>query len=246
MIGKKFGRLTVTRLSEHRSGKRQRLMYYCDCDCGTKDYKVIGESLRSGNTTQCPECAKKSRKESKRRFNKYDLSGEYGIGYFNNTNNEFYFDLSDYELIKNYCWLEAKNGYIYTRNPDSKKLILLHRIILNVQDNEIVDHINHNVKDNRKSNLRIGTQSQNMMNLSLHKNNTSGVSGVSFYNNINKWSAEICVNKDKIKLGLFDNFEDAVKARRKAEEKYFNDWSYKNSVGVYNNDLYVKENVENE
>ena len=45
MIGKRFGRLVVTRLSENTSGKRKRLMYYCDCDCGRKDVEMLGKNL---------------------------------------------------------------------------------------------------------------------------------------------------------------------------------------------------------
>ena len=74
MIGKKFGRLTVTRLSENKSGKKGRLMYYCDCDCGTKDIEVVGEHLRSGHTQSCG-CLKVQRtKEVKKKYNKYVLS----------------------------------------------------------------------------------------------------------------------------------------------------------------------------
>ena len=38
--------------------------------------------------------------------NKYDLSGEYGIGWTHNTEHEFYFDLEDYDIIKYYCWYD--------------------------------------------------------------------------------------------------------------------------------------------
>lgn len=53
MIGKRFGRLVVTKLSPNTSGKRKRLMYYCDCDCGKKNVEIIGEKLRSGHTRSC-------------------------------------------------------------------------------------------------------------------------------------------------------------------------------------------------
>lgn len=46
---------------------------------------------------------------------------------------------------------------------------------------------------------------------------------------IGKWRARITVDKHTIELGNYDNFDDAVKARKEAEEKYFKEWSYNNS-----------------
>lgn len=84
-------------------------------------------------------------------------------------------------------------------------------------------------KDNRKSNLRIATRSQNQMNKGKQKNNKSGVVGVGWHKTSGKWAAYIAVDNKQIHLGLFDNFEDAVKARKEAEDKYFGEFSYDNS-----------------
>lgn len=55
----------------------------------------------------------------------------------------------------------------------------------------------------------------------MYKNNKSGVKGVSWNKRFNKWNAQICL-KGKVKnLGYFLNLEDAIKARKDAEEKYF-------------------------
>ena len=97
---------------------------------------------------------------------------------------------------------------------------------------KFVDHINHNVKDNRKSNLRIVTNNQNQMNAKLRKNNTSSCTGV--YKIKNKWVANIQINKKRIQLGTFTCFEDAVQARKLAEEKYFGEYSYSNSLNISN------------
>lgn len=93
-----------------------------------------------------------------------------------------------------------------------------------------VDHVNHDTTDNRKKNLRIATRSQNMMNRKIYSNNTSGTVGVKQYGTNNKWSADISVNGTRIYLGSFENYDDAVKSRKQAEEKYFGKWSYDNSV----------------
>ena len=104
------------------------------------------------------------------------------------------------------------------------------------KNNEIVDHKEHNKSDNRKDFLRKGTQSNNMMNTSLRADNTSQFTGISFSKQNNNWVAEIHVNKSKISLGSFQNKEDAIIARKIAEEKYFGKWSFKNSTGNYNNE----------
>ena len=69
------------------------------------------------------------------------------------------------------------------------------------------------------------------MNKGLLSNNTSGVTGVTWCSADNKWCARITVNKRRINLGYFNTFEYAVRARKEAEEKYFGEWSYDNSIG---------------
>ena len=54
--------------------------------------------------------------------NKYDLNREYGIGWTSNTNQEFYFDLEDYDKIKNYTWLETDSGYIASDSINRKRI----------------------------------------------------------------------------------------------------------------------------
>lgn len=83
-----------------------------------------------------------------------------------------------------------------------------------------VDHINGNKADNRIANLRLVTKSQNSRNHKGRSSNTSGVTGVTFKKSNNKWQALIGDNGTYKFLGYFDNFEDAVKARKAAEIEY--------------------------
>ena len=101
---------------------------------------------------------------------------------------------------------------------------------MNDFSNKVIDHINHNTLDNRKQNLRIVTRVQNQMNMSKRKDNTSGFTGVHFNKRSDKWMATIQVNYKSINLGTFKNKEDAIEARKKAEEKYFGKESYNNST----------------
>lgn len=112
-----------------------------------------------------------------------------------------------------------KGFYIqFTKKPLGSKSRLLHRYILNPEDNMTVDHINRNTLDNRKCNLRICTQFENNQNQS---HNTSGKVGVSYFKRDKLYKAYIKVNGKQISLGYYKNFEEAVKARVEGEYKYY-------------------------
>ena len=226
LTGMKFGKWTVL----HNSDDEHKYNYWwCKCDCGT-EREVNGLSLVKGFSKSCGCFQKDTAKNTgykNTKTNTYDLSGEYGIGY-TLKGEAFYFDLEDYEKIRDYCWCYNKEKYVYTRIRQSTKRIFMHRMIYNVDKGYEVDHINHTPYDNRKENLRIVTRSQNNMNHGINSRNTSGVTGVSYHNSLQKWVAEISVNKKKIHLGVFDNLEDAAKIRKEAEIKYFGEYRYQN------------------
>ena len=112
-----------------------------------------------------------------------------------------------------------KNFYVaFTAKPKNSSSRLLHRYLLNPPKELTVDHINRNPLDNRRCNLRICTQFENNQNQSSNK---SGKVGVSFNKKQNKYVAYIKVKRKHITLGEFKNFDDAVKCRLEAEEKYF-------------------------
>ncbi len=85
---------------------------------------------------------------------------------------------------------------------------------------EVVDHIDHNKRNNTWTNLREATQVDNCKNQQLAKSNTSGFTGVRWNDTRNKWTAAIKVERKNIHLGVFNSFEDAVVARMAANEKY--------------------------
>jgi len=90
--------------------------------------------------------------------------------------------------------------------------------------NEQIDHINGDKADNRISNLREATNSQNGKNYGFNTRNTSGVKGVSFCKSTGRWRAIIKVNHKSKCLGRYDTKENAARARQIAEEKYFGEW----------------------
>lgn len=83
-----------------------------------------------------------------------------------------------------------------------------------------IDHINHDRADNRLVNLRAADHALNSKNMSLKKNNASGVCGVNWKASHRRWVAQIYAAGQKMHLGLFHDFEKAVAARRAAEVKY--------------------------
>ncbi|HCB1635926.1 TPA: HNH endonuclease [Citrobacter freundii] len=80
-----------------------------------------------------------------------------------------------------------------------------------------IDHINGCHTDNRISNLRLATKSENGMNRGPQANNTSGVKGVGWKESEMRWTAQIGKHGRTIYLGRFDNIFDAVAARKSAE-----------------------------
>lgn len=153
--------------------------------------------------------------------NKYILCFSYGIGYTKNGE-QFLFDLEDFDIIKNYMWTINK-GYVTTNYK--QHTISMHRLIMQPDDNLTIDHINHNKTDNRKANLRICTQADNLKNKSKSKNNTSGVIGVSWNIKDKRWRAKITKDKKYYFLGNFIYKEDAIKARLRAEQEMFGDFA---------------------
>lgn len=127
-------------------------------------------------------------------------------------------DNEDYLKVNKYSWWSKPQGYIYTQTGTGyeRKTIYLHRFIMNVSKNKEIDHINHNKIDNRKSNLRICTRSQNNMN-------KPGIRGVAKYKG--KWRARIKLNRKEIHIGIYNKYIDALNARKKKELVLFKEFS---------------------
>ena len=241
LVGDAYGYLTVvdeayTKLYiEPKTGKRHFLKYWkCICSCGKENVIVSQSNLRGGSVTSCG-CFRRDRASKlNKKENIYDLSKDYGIGWTTNSNKEFYFDKEDYEKIKDYTWYEGVGGYIYTSRIKNgePKYYQLHNIVMdNYQNNYLcknIDHINGNIKDNRKQNLRLVTRSQNNMNRKISKNNTTGIKGVSYYKKRNKWIVNLSSKNDNIRIYKeFNDKEKAINYRREIENKYFGEYNRK-------------------
>ena len=245
LTNKIFGSWHV--ISKDENYYKDGIHWLCWCDCeknldfeSRRKYSISENRLVNKQATCCINCGRKKSSKKMKEYHKknrstYDLDGEFGIGY-TYDGNIFYFDLEDYNKIKDYNWYVNDQHYLLARvNIGNKKVkdIRMHRIIMDVEDPNIeIDHI-HGIKsrnDNRKSNLRLATHSQNNINKDKASNNTSGVKGVTWDKRTGKWRVRITINKVTHELGFFDELEEATKVRKEAEEKYFGEWSYDNSI----------------
>lgn len=119
-------------------------------------------------------------------------------------------------------WYVDVRGYA-VRNyflPNGRKTIqYMHRLLMETPVGMHTDHINGNKLDNRRTNLRVCTPSQNILNSKLSKSNNSGVKGVS--RSRNRWKARIMINRKDITIGYFSDLADAIGARVTAYEEYY-------------------------
>jgi hypothetical protein len=138
-------------------------------------------------------------------------------------------DDADFEWLNELKWQYHYRGYAYSQtylgggraNPKYKK-IWMHRLITDCPTDKIVDHINRDRLDNRRSNLRTCTQAQNQMNADIRCTNTSGYRGVSRLSG--KWSARIRIDGVRKFLGLFDTPEEASKAYQAVAVKHYGEF----------------------
>lgn len=130
-------------------------------------------------------------------------------------------DDEDYERLSKYKWFllgSRKVLYVMRNKRDGKRkyLIRMHREILGLTsgDGNIVDHINLNRRDNRKTNLRIVSKMINRYNCKMRSDNTSGFRGVHYRKRGNciRWQASICKQSKQIHIGYFSTDILAAKA----------------------------------
>ena len=157
----------------------------------------------------------------KRKLNEFADKGSFYEMYFNDGS-KGKISKSDYERVSAHYWGINSQGYVHSRISGS--LVRLHIFLLDYPDNT-VDHINRDKLDNRKENLRACEFHENGRNLTLKKNNSSGVAGVGQIKATGKWRARIMIYGKEINLGFYEEFDQAVAARREGEKKYFKEFA---------------------
>lgn len=148
---------------------------------------------------------------------------------------EFFFDTEDLQILNSRKWYVDKDGYLassYIYNG-RRCFAMFHRIIMNAQKGQVVDHINRNRADNRKVNLRCCSKFENNLNRGRRSTNMSGVIGVHYDSKRDKWIANITYDKRRIFIGRFISKDEAVRARLRKEAELFKSFAPQaNSEGV--------------
>ena len=181
-------------------------------------------------------------------FNQYEIKGDTTELIIGNSDKRAIISTSDIEKLEalGYSFtFHKKSGYICTTlylGPDgNKKAIMKHENIQtliigreNIPDGCNVDHINHDVFDNRRENLRVVKYSDNSCNRDgPNKNNKSGYRNVFWNKSIEKWSVSLCKNGKQINGGSFDDVHDAGAMAERLRKQYYGDFSGEGS-NAYN------------
>jgi hypothetical protein len=123
-------------------------------------------------------------------------------------------DDADLDFILDFAryWHLSTSGYATARGKGHKKMTSMHRLLMGVTDpKQLVDHTNGDKLDNRRGNLRLCTNAQNIRNQKIRKDNTSGFKGVSWAAP-GRYVAKISFEKKQIVIGSFSCPKDAARA----------------------------------
>lgn len=143
-------------------------------------------------------------------------------------------DDEDFEFLSKFRWHMGAGSAGYARRWEGtiktgRVMVYMHVVVAErsgiLTDKTTIDHKDTNKLNNRRTNLRKATQSQNQANCGMYSHNTSGVKGVSFSRSKNRYGAYIVVNNKQIWLGSFKTIEEARDRRRQAAVEHFGEYA---------------------
>lgn len=137
--------------------------------------------------------------------NNYEYFGDI-VSIEDSNGNRAYIDKEDLPKVIDYTFYKNNTGYFVTQR--NKKLILLHRLITEPDSDLVVDHINRCKLDNRKCNLRVICQKDNILNRGVNKNNILGFKGISYEKDKKRYVARYYGKY----IGRYLTLEEAVQA----------------------------------
>ena len=182
--------------------------------------------------------------------NEYYLSNDGKTAYIKLTQGQIAIvDAEDLEKIGEYRWAavwiaKSKKYYVRAYVSATKGTIGLQRLLTNAKKDDVVDHINGDSLDNRKSNLRLCTKRQNAQNMPPQSRNELGIRGV--YRKDIRYVARIYIDGRNAYLGTFNTIEEAIEARLKAEKEIHGEFSRKTDMVVHERVQHVERDCKPE
>lgn len=194
LTGRVFGQLTV--LERAGSDARGRALWRCRCVCGNNTIAAT-RSLKDGNKKSCGCLHHKS--------NIIYVLGDVSICLMENRAGYlgyFWFDTAQIDIVEKYHWQEDKDGYAISPKGQ-RRSVRFHRLALGLTlgDGLLVDHINGDVRDNRRCNLRRCNHAEN----SRHRRGVKGYRKTAF----GTYQATILIDGKRVTLGCYDTSEEA-------------------------------------
>lgn len=180
------------------------------CPVCNKEFVCRKSELNSRKSCGCSK--------GNRSVNTYKELGEI-TEIYDSKGNKTLVDSEDVPLLRSHYWYEDSRGYWLSHFPEGR--VYLHKYVMKVDSKYQVDHVHRVHNDNRKSQLRKCSQSENNRNRKVPKNST-GVVGV--YYSHGKYSARVYIKGKEIRVGRFDTIEEASKARKEAVNKYYGEF----------------------
>ena len=136
---------------------------------------------------------------------------------------EILVDATDLDLVKDHSWCVSSQGYAVA-NIDGRVVKINRYILGNECEGKVVDHINRNKLDNRRANLRYATPCENSRNCSKTKGSTNPYVGVRLTKSGN-YAVRITADRQDIYVGTYNNLQEAIAERQKAEIKYHKEFA---------------------
>lgn len=199
LVGRRFGALTVETLAQ-----RNPVKWQARCACGQITV-VWACHLLAGRVKSCG-CGRLKLRST---VSPAAIRGARWLPLAGGTFTLV--DAADYPDLVKFNWYLDSTGYPATGTGLARNHIRLHRALLG-NDPEMIDHINGNKLDNRRSNLRPVTAAQSVWNTRKRKHTRSKYRGVDYHRHNKKWRARLRSNGVMHYLGYFDTEEDAARA----------------------------------
>ena len=217
--GRTFGRLTVKEYDgfyDMTGAGRKKHWYLCVCECGNR-YLARRDHLLEGRVKSCGNCQK------------IVDEGKW-YRYITSKGDSFIFDREDYDVACEYSWCITdqsakgkKQRYAIARGKNGHN-VLFSRMIMDIDDEHTVDHINGDTLDNRRCNLRPANIAENSRNTRIRTDNGTGFKGVGKLPD-GRYRAYISVKRKFIALGVYDFPDEAARAYDKAARFYFGEFA---------------------